>query len=276
MSLTDVAIQQFLDQFKIQYQATKRKLDGTFTDYRGLEGDAFKIPVLEEIQMQNRGAYNSVIASQIPDNAFKIITFDDFITRLPIDDFEKFQTNANVRSAYSMLAVSALNRKQDQIGINALNASTTTNAVAVGTTNLTVDKIRDAAELLDIQNVPPEDRFWAANASQKKSLLNETETTSSDYNTVKTLVQGQIDSFYGFKFIWFGNMIEGGLPKTNDNRLNFAWHMGSIAYGYKMNPTVVVERVPAEQNWNIFPKTSLGGNEVLPKGIVKITCDETK
>lgn len=273
--LIDVAIQQFADQFDIQFQASKMVLSGAFKEYRGLMGDSFKAPVIEEVLMQTRGAYNTNIPAQIPANAFKTISFENYVTNLPIDDFEKFVTNANVRAAYSQIAVNALNRTQDQVGIDTLEATTTTNEVAVGTTNLPIEKIREAAYYLDLQNVPSEDRYWIGTASQKKSLLGETETTSSDYAAIKALVQGQIDSFYGFKFIWIGNRTEGGLTKTVNSRVNFAWHKSALAFGYQMNPTVVVERIASAQSWSIFPKVRFGAAEILPKGIVKITCDES-
>ena len=64
-------------------------------------------------------------------------------------------------------------RQEDQIGIDALVASGTTNTIAAGTTNLTVDKIREAGKFLDKNNVPMKERFFAAHADQKESLLSE-------------------------------------------------------------------------------------------------------
>lgn len=44
-------------------------------------------------------------------------------------------------------------------------------------------------------------RYLAHNAAQLQSLLGQTQVTSADYNTVRALVQGEIDTFLGFKFI---------------------------------------------------------------------------
>ena len=48
---------------------------------------------------------------------------------------------------------------------------------------------------------PDEPRFIACSAKQIGNLLATTETTSSDYNNVKALVEGKIDKFMGFTFI---------------------------------------------------------------------------
>lgn len=61
-------------------------------------------------------------------------------------------------------------------------------------TLLQVKQIMDAAEA-----VGP--RYLVHNASQLQSLLGQTQVTSSDYNTVKALVHGEIDTYLGFKFI---------------------------------------------------------------------------
>ena len=276
MALTDVAIQQFLDQFINEYQQVERKLAGSFQEYRNLIGDAFKIPIAGEVLMHDRGAFHSDIPPTIPAYSQSIITFSNKIALIPSDIFEQLEVNASERANYARAAAWSIARQEDQIGIDALTASTTTNTVAVGTTNLTVDKIRTAAKLLDEDNVPMMDRFWAAHVDQKESLLSETQTTSTDFNTQRTLVNGQLDTFYGFKFIWFGNLTEGGLPKTGDDRTNFAWQKNAIAYGYRKNPSVTVDWDSKSQSWLIIPSVSMGAKEVQADGIVKITCDETK
>lgn len=86
---------------------------------------------------------------------------------------------------------------------NGLAWSGTPLAVNLGGNNLlNVTKLREAAANLDNGEVEGE-RYFIAGVSDKKNLLSATETTSSDYNTVKALVNGQIDEFLGFKFVWF-------------------------------------------------------------------------
>jgi hypothetical protein len=66
---------------------------------------------------------------------------------------------------------------------------------------LTIAKLRQAKFILDDNNVDEDDqRIIALSAKQLQDLLRTTEATSADYNTVKALVAGQIDTFLGFRF----------------------------------------------------------------------------
>ncbi|GAH48044.1 unnamed protein product, partial [marine sediment metagenome] len=57
-----------------------------------------------------------------------------------------------------------------------------------------------AKQILDEAEAPPEDRYFVCTSESIIDLLGTTEVTSADYNTVKALVAGQINSFLGFTF----------------------------------------------------------------------------
>lgn len=44
-------------------------------------------------------------------------------------------------------------------------------------------------------------RYFACTSAQIEAMLGQTEVTSADYNSVKALVDGKVDTFMGFKFI---------------------------------------------------------------------------
>lgn len=64
-----------------------------------------------------------------------------------------------------------------------------------------VDKLIETKTLMDSKDVPEEDRYIAVQAADLKNLLKDQKATSVDYAAVRALVQGQIDTFMGFKFI---------------------------------------------------------------------------
>lgn len=79
---------------------------------------------------------------------------------------------------------------------------TSANQIAAGSTGLTLTKLLAAKELLDEADCDPDEpRFIAVTPGLITDLLNTTEVKSADYNTVKALASGQIDTFLGFKFI---------------------------------------------------------------------------
>ncbi len=68
-------------------------------------------------------------------------------------------------------------------------------------TPLTIAKLLTCKQLLDEGDIDPErQRHFVYNPYNLAQLLNTTEIKSIDYNTVKALAQGKIDTFMGFKF----------------------------------------------------------------------------
>ena len=73
-----------------------------------------------------------------------------------------------------------------------------------GTDGLTIAKLRTAKEKFDLASVDPSlprFLFLVVGPRQVSDLLGTTSVTSSDFNTVKALVNGEVDTFMGFKFI---------------------------------------------------------------------------
>ncbi len=83
-------------------------------------------------------------------------------------------------------------------GTDGLNEGLT----ASQTDGLTIAKLREAKKILDLNDVDPSlPRYFLCGPTQINNLLGTTEVTSSDFNTVKALAMGDINSFLGFNFI---------------------------------------------------------------------------
>lgn len=278
-SLRNVAVRQFSDLFTQTYQQSKHMLAGTTLERRGVVGDAFVDKIIGEARMKPRLADSSFIpADNVSHNPITTV-FKEWVAKYPTDIFAQSEVNADERSELVKLCVNAVNRQQDQTIIDGLNAASGTGVVPDNGSNLNVDKLRQAAAILDAQNVSGSDRYFIAHANQKQALLAETETTSSDYNTVQTLVRGDIDTFYGFKFMWFGNLEEGGIPLNGDIRTAFAWHKSAMrsvwAEVSRGNPGLIISFSEQTISDLVIPTLKMGAKDLLPKGIVKIDCDES-
>lgn len=273
-SLTNVAIQQFRDSFIFEYAAV-RQLAGTTMEVRGVVGDAYKWPEIGSAPMVPRGAAQSLIPASDVSHTQITTTFNDFVLNLPTDIFQQAAVNANERSALARRHAEAAGRREDQFAIAALVASSGT-LVPDGGTNLTVAKLRSAAAILNRNNVPFQNRFIVIHANNLEALLSETEVTSSDFNTVKALVQGELNTFLGFRFITIGNRPdEGGLPIAANIRTTFAWHQNSMGQVWRLDPNINVEWSVERQSWLSVSRLSGGSSALLDEGIVKIACDES-
>jgi hypothetical protein len=147
------------------------------------------------------------------------VTLADYEWADLVDQQDKIRLLIDPASAYSQAAMYALGRSMDDVIVAAISGTAYSGesgatSVSLGNgqkivpvsggaaVNLSVSALRNAKKILDANDVDPSiPRYLALNASGLNSLLGQTEVTSSDYNTVKALVQGEVDTFMGFKFI---------------------------------------------------------------------------
>ena len=274
ISLRDVAVQQFRDKFQLLY-AAPRAIRGTTLEVRGVVGDAYLWPQMGSTPMIDRGASQSIIPASDVSHTRITTTFGDFVLKLPTDIFDQAEVNADERSMLAVRHVEAAGRREDQEIINAANASAGTLLPDAGT-NLTVAKLRAASKVLNKNNVPLKDRTILIHAEQLESLLTQTEVTSSDFAVVKALVDGQVNSYMGFKFVTLGDREdEGGLPLVGNIRTCFVYHKTAMGAVWKLNPTMQVEWSLERVSWLSVSFMSLGASALQKEGIVKIDCDET-
>ena len=273
-SLSNVAIQMFHDQFTNVYQGSAYLGDTSQSVY-GARGDAYKWPIQGEAMMESRGAYQSLVPVSDVNYEQIVTTFSDFVLNLPVDIFQQEELQIDVLKQIGSVHAKASGRMEDQSLLNALDSATGTGTIAAGGDNMTVAKIRDAAAQLDEQNVDPDDRYLVLTPSQIQSLLGEDQPTNALYVNTRNLMDGQIDSFMGFKIITLGTRTEGGVPKTGDIRTCFAWQREALGRVYSMTPVTEIDWSASHQSWLTISRMRLGSSALLPKGIVKIDCDES-
>lgn len=205
-------------------------------------------------------------------------TLSDYIAAEYSDIFNQAKINFDERQELVQVVSKSIARRQDQMIIDALTNSSTSLTVAssVGgaNTNLNLDKLLSAKKQLDANNVPPTDRFVVIHANNLASLLDETEVKSSDFNTVKALVAGQLDTYLGFKFITIGDRSEGGLPLSSGDRKVYAFHKQAVGMAEGMGLTTRIDYIPEKTSYLVASMFSAGAVAIDAEGIVEITCDE--
>ena len=208
------------------------------------------------------------------------VTINDFIAAEYSDIFSQSKVNFDERRELVQMLSKAIGRKHDQVIIDALVASSTSltvaNSIGGAGTNLNVAKLRNAKKLLDQKNVPSEDRHIVIHANSLDSLLSETSVTSSDFNTVKALVTGEVNTFLGFRFYTLGDRSEGGLPRDGSlDRSVFAFHKQAVGMAEGISPKTEINYVPEKTSFLVASMFSAGAVAIDDDGIVKITCRES-
>lgn len=195
------------------------------------------------------------------------------------DIFANEQTPIDERMELAQSMAAALRRREDQIIIDAMVAATPGITVAddiSGTAdNLTLAALRAAAKEMDAIGVPDSDRHLVLHPNGLHHLLEDSSVTSTDFATVKALVQGDLDSYYGFKFHKIGDREEGGLPLSTNDRTSFAFHKMAMGYAVNLEPRVSVDWDAEYQAWRVTGILAAGAVAVDPSGLAEIATDES-
>ncbi len=206
-----------------------------------------------------------------------------------IDDQDKVRMLIDPTSSYAKAAAAAMGRAMDDVIITALGGSADTGetggtAVALpsgskfATSNqsdgLTIAKLIAAKKFFDLNDVDPSiPRFIVAGATQMSDLLGTTQITSSDFNTVKALVQGDIDTFMGFKFI-LSNRLSLDATNTDDRKI-FAFTQDAIKLGVGKDITAKIDVRPDKSYaTQVYTCMSIGATRMEENKVFQIPCNE--
>jgi len=277
IGLSNAFVTLFDAEVKQAYQA-KAQLVGAVRQRRGVEGSTAKFPKAGKGVATLRIPQTDVTPLNV-DFSQVTATMQDWNAAEYSDIFMQQKVNFDERQELVQVVANAIGRRQDQLIIDALTASSTSNTVSNdigGTdTNLNLDKLLAAKKALDKNNVPPQDRHMVIHANSLAALLGETEVTSSDYNSVKALVSGEINTFLGFKFHVLGDRTEGGLAVDGSNdRTIWAFHKDALGYAEGMGPKTEINYVPEKTSFLVNAMFSAGAVAIDAEGIVQITCRE--
>ena len=278
IGLSNAFVTLFDAEVKQAYQA-KAELVGAVRQRRGVEGSTAKFPKVGKGVATLRIPQTDVTPLNV-DFSQVTATLEDWNAAEYSDIFMQQKVNFDERQELVQVVANAIGRRQDQLIIDALTASSTSNTVSNdigGTdTNLNLDKLLEAKKQLDAGNVPPQDRHMVIHANSLASILGEQKLTSSDYASVKALVAGEINTFLGFTFHVLGDRTEGGLAiDGSSDRTVWAFHKDALGYAEGMGPKTEINYVPEKTSFLVNSMFSAGAVAIDAEGIVQITCRES-
>ena len=206
-----------------------------------------------------------------------------------VDDVDKVRMLIDPTSSYAKAAAAAMNRSIDDVIITAMNASANT-GVAGGTSTalpstqktatsdqsdgLTIAKLLSAKKIMDNNDVDPSlKRYIVCGPQQISDLLGTASVTSADFNTVRALSTGEVNSFLGFEFI-MSTRLNKDATNTTD-RLVFAYTEDAIKLGIgKDIAAKISERADKSYSTQVYYCMSLGAVRMEEKKVVQIPCHE--
>jgi hypothetical protein len=214
-----------------------------------------------------------------------------------IDQQDKLRMLIDPTSGYTMNAVNAMRRAQDDEILQAFFSASATGengtvstafpagqivGVNTGGTNsgLNVAKLRAAKRLLMAAGVDLETEqvYMGITSIDHDQLLNETQVTSLDFNTKPTLVDGKVTSFMGINFIPI-EFIDTAAYQTEtvaamtsgSNRLLPVWVQSGMHLGMWNDVTTRVDERPDKRYaTQVYAKTTVGATRTEEKRVVQV------
>ena len=202
-----------------------------------------------------------------------------------IDKQDQVRTLIDPTSSYAQAAAFALGRSMDDEIISAISGtafSGETGSTSVvlpsaqkitesGTDGMTIAKLREAKEKFDSASVDPSiPRYIVVGPKQISDLLGTTQVTSSDFNTVKALANGEINSFLGFNFI-----TSNRLSIASSKRLCLAFAMDGIKLALGQDiMTRIDERSDKGYATQVYVCMTMGATRMEEEKVVTIQAHE--
>lgn len=204
-----------------------------------------------------------------------------------IDRQDRVKMLIDPDSAYTQKHAATMARTIDTIIFAALHGSvseghtgstvtsfdTTNQSIASGSTGLTVAKIRAAKKKLDKNEVDENyKRYFVTSADGIDELLEDEKISSSDYNTVKALVRGEVNTFLGFEFI----RTEIAALSTSDfavssERPDYAYAQPAIRFAMPRPPSsIAADRPDKRHAKQIYTSLTAGAVRVEDAMVVRV------
>jgi len=299
----------FVDQFKANILMLSQQKPAKLRACCRMEdvtGDTMYVERIGPKDAQLRGARHGETPVSDAEHTRRKLSMADYIVPADlIDKPDKLKLLIDPQSVYTQNQAFSLNRAIDDVIITALGGpaygghagGTTINNYDVGEcrlvesdgsvetagsdhdattdTPLSIAKLLTCKQLLDDANIDDErQRYFLCNPYNLNQLLNTTEVKSSDYNTVKALAQGNIDTYMGFKFLKSTRLVADGTDTSAT--LCYAFAQDAIVLAIAEEPNVSVSvRNDLCDSIQVFSTLSIGATRVEGPAVVEITLPTT-
>ena len=233
---------------------------------------------------QKKTTRNSDTPIGTPDHARRMVTLFDFELAVLHDKQDQLKMLADPTSRYVQSQAFALGRAMDtEIIVAASGTAKTGKTGATSTTlpsaqkgvsasaGLTIAKLLSAKEILDAAETDPDEkRYCIVSAKQVTNLINTTEIKSADYNTVKALAAGQLNTFLGFEFVRSQR-----LETASSERLVLCYLRTGLVLAVAQEITTrMTERADKSYAMQVYASLGIGATRMEEEQIVQVACTE--
>lgn len=282
--ITTAFVQQFSSNVQLLSQQRGSVLRGAVSEESVTGEKAFFDQVGAVAAIKRTSRHGDTPLVETP-HSRRMVTMDSYEWADLIDDSDKVRMLIDPTSTYAQAASAAMGRAMDDAIIAAATGTAKTGKsgatstalpaaqqIAAGSANMTLDKLLEAKRIFDLADVDPSlPRHMVVSPRQIEALLNTTEIKNSDFNTVKALAQGQINSFLGFNF-----HVSNRLAISGNDRTCFAFAGDGIKLAVgKDVQSRIDERADKSYSTQVYYCASFGATRMEEEKVVQIICDES-
>ena len=282
--ITEAFVQQYSNNVQMLSQQKGSLLRGV-VDVESVVGKHAYFERIGAVSAQKRVSRHSDTPQIDTPHSRRRVSMSDYEWADLIDQQDRVRTLIDPTSSYAQAAAFALGRAMDDeiisaVSGNAFSGETGSTTVALpagqkitesGTDGLTIAKLRSAKEKFDSASVDPSiPRYIVVGPKQISDLLGTTQVTSSDFNTVKALANGEITSFLGFNFI-----TSNRLSIASNKRLCLAFAMDGIKLALGQDiMTRIDERSDKGYATQVYVCMTMGATRMEEEKVVTVEAHE--
>ena len=282
--ITEAFVQQYSNNVQMLSQQKGSLLRGV-VDVESVVGKHAYFERIGAVSAQKRVSRHSDTPQIDTPHSRRRVSMADYEWADLIDQQDRVRTLIDPTSSYAQAAAFALGRAMDDEIITAISGtafSGETGSTSVtlpsaqkitesGTDGLTIAKLREAKEKFDSASVDPSiPRYIVVGPKQISDLLGTTQVTSSDFNTVKALANGEINSFLGFNFI-----TSNRLSIASNKRLCLAFAMDGIKLALGQDiMTRIDERSDKGYATQVYVCMTMGATRMEEEKVVTVEAHE--
>jgi len=279
---------QFSDNFIHLASQKASKLAGAVRMEQVNDAKQFFFDRMDTVSMvQSVSRHEDTPLTEVPFSRRRV-TFNTYRAVDLIDNPDRVKMAKDPTSPTMKQLMAAMNRQKDDVIISAalgsaysVNSSDTASAVSLASAqqiahnsaDLTLAKLLEAKKKLLSNDVDPaeEPMYVVVGPDQLEALLSVTTNTSIDFNSIKALMNAELDTWCGFKFI-----ISTRLAKVGNIRSCFAWAKSGIGLAMNGTPNIrISERSDKNYSTQVFVECSMGATRIEDEKVVQIDCDES-
>lgn len=283
--VTEAFVQEFSDNFVHLAQQDVSRFEAHVRIESGIVGDSKKVNRIGATAAQKKVTRHGDTPLIETPHSTRWIDLDDYEWADLVDELDKKKMLSDPTSDYLKAGVAAMKRSKDDVIYAAMRGAARTSSgtqaltsaqkIAHGGTALTKAKLVTCRKLFRANEADEENGEELCieyGSGQLEDLLNDTNLTSLEYNTVMSLVEGNLPTgrkLMGFKPIPYER-------NYNDGTSDFicAWAKSGVALGVGAEiMTRLTERADKSYAMQPYARMSIGAVRIEEAKVVEIACN---